>query len=121
MSPSQDEKIDNLISVLEEQNRKNGLIYSFFHGVMSGLGATVGVAIVLGVFGYLLRELAVFPKLADHIRSLIPTRIQQTIQLPHEEEIKIPIKQEPSPNGTDGQVGPKPSNSPGNTPAPSQY
>jgi anti-sigma-K factor RskA len=91
-------QISELTEAIEKLNKHHGLWRSFWRGVVSALGATVGVAIVFGLLGFLLQQLSVFPALQDEVRSLL-TNVsqinQRAIPLPGSPQYSLPdIKDE---------------------------
>lgn len=88
-----DDQIDQLTDTIERLNRHQRLWPSFMRGVMSGLGATIGVAIVFALLGFLLQQLAVFPALRDEIQSVLGNVSQinrREIPLPASAQLGLP-------------------------------
>ncbi len=58
-----EERLDKVISLLENQNRVShrNLFRSFMHGVLVALGASIGITIVLALLGWILGVLGAFP------------------------------------------------------------
>lgn len=51
------EEMDQLTKAIEKLNSRMSLGYGFLHGIFVGLGTTVGVAIVLGLVGFVLQQI----------------------------------------------------------------
>jgi len=61
--------IDQLIRTTE---RSQSYWRSFLHGVVAGIGGTVGVALVLAGLGWFLRHAAVIPVIGHWLSDLTP-------------------------------------------------
>lgn len=75
MSVSDEEKVkkfDQLVTVIEKTYHHPGSLMwrSWLVGLMSGLGATLGVAIILAILGFLLRELGGLPVIGDWLNDV---------------------------------------------------
>ncbi len=77
MELSPDEKkslasLDNLVSAIDKayHQPKELAKRSFLYGLMSGLGATIGVAIVLALLAYLIRVLGGLPVIGQWLNEL---------------------------------------------------
>ncbi|MDP3992709.1 MAG: DUF5665 domain-containing protein [bacterium] len=75
MSHTDEEKeksIDRLIASLDKAYHNPGklALRGFLIGLMSGLGATIGVAIVLGIVGLLIRQFGGLPVVGDWLNDL---------------------------------------------------
>lgn len=91
--PEFDDQTTELVKAIETLNRHQRLWPSFMRGVMSGLGATIGVAIVFALLGFLLQQLAVFPALRDEIQSVLGNVSQinrREIPLPENSQLGLP-------------------------------
>lgn len=64
--------LDRLVRAVDKAYHHPGpLIWrGFLIGLASGLGATIGVAIVLGVLGFILRELGGIPFIGDWLQGV---------------------------------------------------
>lgn len=89
-----DDQANQLANTIERLNKHHGLWPSFLRGMMGGLGATIGAGLVLGILGYILQQLSVFPALKDEIQSLLPKIEERAFTLPHETDVTIPIQEE---------------------------
>ncbi|MEK7170682.1 MAG: DUF5665 domain-containing protein [Patescibacteria group bacterium] len=75
MSVTDEEKeksINGLIAAIDKAYHNPGKLAArgFLMGLMSGLGATVGVAIVVGVLGILIRQYGGLPIVGDWLNGL---------------------------------------------------
>lgn len=75
MSVTEEEKIksiEGLISAIDKAYHNPGKLAArgFLMGLMSGLGATVGVAIVVGILGLLIRQFGGLPVIGDWLNEL---------------------------------------------------
>ena len=75
MSVTDEEKeksINGLIAAIDKAYHNPGKLAArgFLMGLMSGLGATVGVAIVVGVLGILIRQYGCLPIVGDWLNGL---------------------------------------------------
>lgn len=70
-NPKQD-KVEQLVIALEKVYQRPGLIMwrGFLLGLFSGLGATIGVALVLGILGMLIRQFGGLPIVGDWLNGL---------------------------------------------------
>lgn len=50
------DEIKNLRQAVEVSNRRSTWWYGFVHGIFVGLGTSLGVVVILGFFGFILRE-----------------------------------------------------------------
>lgn len=91
------DQIDELTKTIRKANQLQGLWPTFLRGMVGGLGATLGVGIVLGLVGFLLQQLAVVPVLKNSIESVLPKIQEKAITIPTDEEIDLPIKQASTP------------------------
>lgn len=112
-----DNQITKLINAIEKLNKHHGLWLSFLRGMVGGLGATLGVGIVLGLLGYVLQQLAVVPAFKESVETLLPRIQDRAITIPTDEEIDLPVKQASIPTPTPTTT-PSPSPSPSSTPTP---
>lgn len=73
MSEMSKEDIDKLNKNLERMNGRLGLGYGFLHGVFAGLGTTIGVAVILGILGFLLQQVIAprIPGVQDNLESIL--------------------------------------------------
>lgn len=72
-------RIERLINAIDYAYHHPGALFwrGFLGGLASGLGATVGVAIVLTVLAFLLREFGGLPVIGDWLNAVdkaLPTR-----------------------------------------------
>lgn len=75
MASTDEEKeksIDRLIASLDKAYHNPGQLAArgFLMGLMSGLGATFGVAIVVGIIGLLVRQFGGLPVIGDWLNDL---------------------------------------------------
>jgi hypothetical protein len=75
MAVSEEEKeksINNLIAAIDKAYHNPGRLAarSFLMGLMSGLGATVGVAVVVAIIGLLIRQFGGLPVVGDWLNEL---------------------------------------------------
>lgn len=75
MSVSDEDKVkrfDQLVAVIEKTYHSPGNLMwrSLLVGLLSGLGATFGVAIVLALLGFMLRELGGLPVIGDWLNDV---------------------------------------------------
>lgn len=75
MSATEEDKIksiNGLIAAIDKAYHNPGKLATrgFLMGLMSGLGATVGVAIVVGVLGLLIRQFGGLPVIGDWLNEL---------------------------------------------------
>lgn len=75
MSATEEDKIksiNGLIAAIDKAYHNPGKLAArgFLMGLMSGLGATVGVAIVVGVLGLLIRQFGGLPVIGDWLNEL---------------------------------------------------
>ncbi|MBI3495639.1 CvpA family protein [Candidatus Berkelbacteria bacterium] len=78
MAEDLETQISELTRAVRQSNRQNGLWYSFWHGIVSGIGSTVGVAAVLTVVAFLLRNLIQIPFLSS-LNRVLP-KVEQTLE-----------------------------------------
>ena len=66
------ENLDRLVKAIDRAYHHPGpLVWrGFMIGLASGLGATLGVALVLGILGYFLRELGGLPFIGDWLQGV---------------------------------------------------
>ncbi len=66
------ESLDRLVRAVDKAYHHPGpLVWrGFLIGLASGLGATIGVALVLALFGFLLRELGGLPFIGDWLQGV---------------------------------------------------
>lgn len=57
------QSIERLTRAIERLNRRNTLWFSFWHGLLIGVGSTVGVVVILYGFAWLFSELDFIPGL----------------------------------------------------------
>lgn len=69
---SKEKSIDRLIVSLDKAYHNPGQLAArgFLMGLMSGLGATFGVAIVVGIIGLLIRQFGGLPVIGDWLNDL---------------------------------------------------
>lgn len=69
---SKEKSIDRLIASLDKAYHNPGQLAArgFLMGLMSGLGATVGVAIILAIIGLLIRQFGGIPVIGDWLNDL---------------------------------------------------
>lgn len=69
------EEIKKLNESIDRLNRRLSLGYGFLHGIFAGLGTTIGVAIVLGVTAFVLRQVIApyLPGLQDNLQGVLQT------------------------------------------------
>lgn len=67
----EEKQIDMLIAAIDKAYHKTSYLVwrSFLTGLASGLGATLGVALLLTLIGYLLRELGGVPFIGNWINN----------------------------------------------------
>ncbi|MEK7202284.1 MAG: DUF5665 domain-containing protein [Patescibacteria group bacterium] len=75
MSATEEDKIksiNGLIAAIDKAYHNPGKLAArgFLMGLMSGLGATVGVAIVVGILGLLIRQFGGLPVIGDWLNEL---------------------------------------------------
>lgn len=75
MSATEEDKIksiNGLIAAIDKAYHNPGKLAArgFLMGLMSGLGATVGVAIVLAIIGLLIRQFGGIPVIGDWLNEL---------------------------------------------------
>jgi hypothetical protein len=75
MASTEEEKeksINNLIAAIDKAYHNPGKLAArgFLIGLMSGLGATVGVAIVIAIVGLLIRQFGGLPIIGDWLNGL---------------------------------------------------
>ena len=75
MDPTDEQKeksINNLVAAIDKAYHKPGQLAwrGFLLGLMSGLGATVGVAIVLAVIGLVIRQFGGLPVVGEWLNDL---------------------------------------------------
>lgn len=63
--------IDKNNKLLEQLNKKQSLPYRFLAGLFTGLGATVGLAIVLTLIGYLIGQLQPIPIIGSWVSGIV--------------------------------------------------
>lgn len=65
-------KLDRLITVIEKTYHHPGSLMwrSWISGLMSGLGATMGVAIILALVGFLIRQFGGLPVIGAWLNDL---------------------------------------------------
>ncbi|OGD60885.1 hypothetical protein A3A71_03175 [Candidatus Berkelbacteria bacterium RIFCSPLOWO2_01_FULL_50_28] len=73
------DRVERLITALDRAYHRPGLLVwrGFLIGLASGLGATIGAAIVLALLGFLLREFGGLPVIGNWLNSIsnsLPTR-----------------------------------------------
>lgn len=68
----QQKHVERLIAAIDKTYHHPGFLMwrGFMVGLASGLGATIGVAIVLGMLGVFLRELGALPIIGEWIKNL---------------------------------------------------
>jgi len=71
----EEKQIDMLITAIDKAYHKTSYLVwrSFLIGLASGLGATLGVALLLGLIGYVLRELGGLPFVGNWINNFSTT------------------------------------------------
>lgn len=64
--------LDNLVAAIDKAYHHPGQLAwrSFLSGLMSGLGATVGVAIIVLVLGFLIRQFGGLPVIGNWLNDL---------------------------------------------------
>lgn len=72
MDPRQQKSIDYLVAAIEKAYLKPGQLMwrSFLSGLLSGLGATLGVAIVLALSAFLIHYLGGLPVIGNWISNV---------------------------------------------------
>lgn len=67
-----EKQIDRLISAIDKAYHHPGQLAarSFLSGLLSGLGATIGVAVVVAVLGLLIREFGGVPVIGQILQDL---------------------------------------------------
>lgn len=65
------DKLDQLVNIIDKTYHHPGNLMwrSFVSGLLSGLGATIGVAVVLTLLGYLLRHLGGLPVIGQWLND----------------------------------------------------
>ena len=72
MDPELKESLDGLAKTNREIIRQNGLWRSFWHGVVTAIGATLGAAIVLTIVGWILNQLGAINFLKPAVDQIKP-------------------------------------------------
>jgi len=70
------QSIERLTQAIERLNRRSSLWYGFWHGLLSGIGSTVGVVIILYGAAWLLAQLDFIPGL-DRFSGMIQNILSQ--------------------------------------------
>lgn len=55
------DELSDLTKAVAESNRKHTLMSSFAHGILVGLGSTIGAIVAITILVYLLRNLVLVP------------------------------------------------------------
>ena len=66
-----DELLAETNKLLKKILKRKSLWYAFLNGLMNGLGATVGLAIVLAIGAYLLQSLPITQWIGDWLSEII--------------------------------------------------
>lgn len=78
MARDLEEQIEKLTQAVEQSNRRNGLWYSFWHGIFVGLGSTVGVLIIVSLMLYVVKNLLQLPPLKNF--NQFGSTLEQTLK-----------------------------------------
>lgn len=57
--------------LLEKLVKKQTLPYRFLAGLLYGLGATLGVAVIFAIFGFIVSKIQVAPIIGDFLSSIL--------------------------------------------------
>lgn len=63
--------IEKLTETTEKLVRRSSLWYGFWHGILVGIGSTLGVVIILTVVIYFLNKLILVPVLGPKIKDVL--------------------------------------------------
>lgn len=64
-------EIEKLTKQMKIANRQNLWWYGFWRGVMSGLGATLGVAVILVLLVYIAKKVHYVPLVGDKLNNVL--------------------------------------------------
>lgn len=73
------ESIKQLNRTTKQLVRQQTLWYGFVHGIIVGIGSTVGVALVLAFILLILRRLEFVPVIGDFVEKIVPY-VQKALQ-----------------------------------------
>jgi len=65
------EEISRLSQVIQKLDRRHTLIYSFFRGIVTGLGTVVGATLVVAILAYLFSHVELIPLIGTWLSELI--------------------------------------------------
>lgn len=72
------DELTKLTKAVEESNRQKSLWRSFMHGILVGLGSTIGAIVAISIMVYLLRSLIVLPYFGP-FSTLLP-KLEQALE-----------------------------------------
>lgn len=71
------DELTKLTKAVEESNRRTSLWRSFMHGILVGLGSTIGAILAITILAYLLRNLILVPYFGP-LERLLP-KLEQAL------------------------------------------
>ncbi|MBI3261422.1 hypothetical protein HYZ64_03585 [Candidatus Berkelbacteria bacterium] len=89
MARDLEQQIEELTKAVKQSNRQSTLWYSFWHGIVVGIGSTVGVAVILAAGAFLVRNLLNLGILSP-IQKLLPSFETSLEQSASEKTSKLP-------------------------------
>lgn len=70
-TPKLIEEISRLSEVIIRLDKRHTLLYSFFRGIVTGLGTVVGATIVVALLAYLFRHVQLIPLIGNWLSEII--------------------------------------------------
>jgi len=83
------QELTKLTKAVEESNRKHSLWRSFAHGLLVGLGSTIGAIVAISLIVYVLRTLIVVPYFGP-LNLLLPKFEQALKQVTGNNQTNVP-------------------------------
>lgn len=65
------ERIEKLQPFSSLKNRKQFFLYSFFHGMMVGLGSVVGATVLIALLIFLLKQIQFAPLVGSFVQDIL--------------------------------------------------